>query len=81
MLQSYESRLLAAQGRVEDLRKASAARNIARAVRAERRRCDIEAQLGALKEQLASLEARASSTWENQRRQAVLELLTRARSA
>ena len=81
MLQSYESRLLAAQGRVEDLRKASAARNIARAVRAERRRCDIEAQLGARKEQLASLEARASSTWENQRRQAVLELLTRARSA
>ena len=81
MLDHFGSHILAAQGRVEDLRKASAARTLARAVKAERRRCDIESQLGALKEQIASLEARASSTWENQRRQAVLDVLTRARSA
>lgn len=81
MLHSYESRILASQGRLEDLRKASAARNIARAVKAEKRRCNIESRLIALKAQVETLEARASSTWENQRRQAVLDLLSRARSA
>jgi len=81
MLDNYESRILASQGRVEDLRKASAARNIARAVKAEKRRCDIESRLSALKAQVETLEARASSSWENQRREAVLHLLSRARSA
>jgi len=50
-------------------------------VKAEKRRCNIESRLIALKAQVETLEARASSTWENQRRQAVLDLLSRARSA
>lgn len=81
MLDNLESKFLAAQNRTEDLRRDAATRGIARAVKAEKRRSDIESRLSALKERMEGLEARASSTWENQRRQAVHDVLFRLRGA
>jgi len=48
---------------------------------AQKRRCDVESRLNALKVQVAALEASAASTWENQRHQAVVQNLLRARGA
>ncbi len=81
MIENLESRFLAARSRIEDLREQSAARNVTRAIRAEKRRNATEARLEALKAQVEALEARASSTWENNRRQAVMKMVHRARGA
>lgn len=81
MIDSFQSKFLAAQGRVEDLKRESAARNVARAVRAEKRRCDVETQLAKIRAQLETLEARAASNWEEQRRGSVQEMLLRTRGA
>lgn len=81
MLESFESKFLAAQSRTAGLRKQSADRSLLRAVQAERLRARREAKLATLKAQLEALEARASTTWENQRRQSVLDSLARVRGA
>lgn len=81
MIENLESRFLAARSRIEDLREQSATRNVTRAVRAEKRRNATEARLKALKAQVEALEARASSTWESNRRRSGLKTLSRVRGA
>ena len=81
MISTLDSKFLAAQSRADDLRSQSATRNVVRAALDQKRHCDAESRLNALKVQVAALEASAASTWENQRHQALLHNLLRARGA
>ncbi len=68
MLEHSYSHLLAAQNRIQDLRREAVDHTVVRAARADRRRALREARLAALMDEVAELERLAASAWQGKRR-------------